>query len=165
VYTEEEFNAMKMDIELSKDLGAQGIVSGVLTRDGRIDIPMTKELVELSRPLEFTFHRAFDELMDPMTGLELLIEMGVDRLLTSGQQPSAEEGLELIKTMLEKARNRIVIMPGGGISSKNASKFKAIGIKELHASCSTKLEQHSKLFSRPQTVSDPIKIKTLLDAL
>jgi copper homeostasis protein len=165
IYSASEFNTMKADIELCKDLGAKGIVSGVLTHDGRIDVDRTRDLIELSRPLEFTFHRAFDELMDPMTGLHHLMALGVDRILTSGQQTTAVVGLELIQALLQKTTTKPIIMPGGGISSENASRFKSIGISELHASCSTELEQHSKLFTHPQTVSDPIKIKALLDAL
>jgi copper homeostasis protein len=165
VYSEEEFNTMKLDIEICKQLGASGIVSGVLDKDGSIDMERTAELLELSRPLEFTFHRAFDELDEPHVGMEQLISLGVNRILTSGQQSSAEEGLELLKVLVEQSNNRIDIMAGAGIYAQNVSKFKMIGIKEVHASASSPTHQDSGLFYTPQTVSDPKKIKALLNAL
>lgn len=165
VYTEEEFNAMKMDIELSKDLGAQGIVSGVLTKDHHIDEVRTCELVELARPLQFTFHRAFDEIINPMEGLEQLIHMGVDRLLSSGQQSTAHQGLELLERLVEQSAHRIIVMAGSGVTPENVSDFRRIGIKEVHASASSLVEKRSGLFSIDQSTSDPIKIKSLLDAL
>ena len=136
VYTNEEFELMKSDIIKFKKLGCSGIVSGVLKKDNTIDLERTKELVELTRPLEFTFHRAFDKIIDPIKGLEELIEIGADRILTSGQEDSAIKGIKLIEELIEIAANRIAIMPGSGVKSDNINNFKAIGANEIHGSFS-----------------------------
>lgn len=165
VYSEEEFDIMKHNIQLCKNLGCKGIVSGVLQKDNTIDIEKTKELVELSKPLQFTFHRAFDCVENPFKALEQLIDLDIDRVLTSGQETSAEKGLNLLKQLNEQANGRIIILAGGGINSDNAKLFKDIGIKEIHASASTKIDADKSLFSSPLTYSDPIKIKAILDAI
>ena len=165
VYSDEEFETMKKDIQLCKDLGCEGIVSGVLNPDKTIDIKRTKILIQLSKPLSFTFHRAFDEVINPKEALEQLIDLGIDRVLTSGQKPSAEDGLSLLKELNEIANGRIIILAGGGISPKNTSKFKAAGLKEIHSSASVTIEQNDSLFGLPQTVSDCKKIKAILDAI
>ncbi len=165
VYSDAEFEIMKNDIQLCKELGCKGIVSGVLNLDKTIDIERTKELVELSKPLTFTFHRAFDEVANPKEALEQLIDLGVERVLTSGQASSAELGLHLLKELNEMAGERIILLAGGGISSENASKFKEARFKEIHASASSQLEEHNSLFSVPLTYSDPEKIKAILNAI
>lgn len=165
VYTESEFDIMKQDISLCKELGVQGIVSGVLNKNKTIDVVRTKELVERSRPLPFTFHRAFDELDNPVQGLNQLIELGVDRVLTSGQESSAVDGLPLLTQLNEIARGRLTILPGGGINAKNAAIFKTKGFNEIHASASVQIPQDQGLFSAPQTVSDLKTIKAIRDAL
>ncbi len=165
VYAESEFDIMKQDISLCKEFGVQGIVSGVLNKNKTIDVVRTKELVELSRPLPFTFHRAFDELDNPIQGLNELIGLGVDRVLTSGQESSAVDGLPLLMQLNEIARGRLTILPGGGINAKNAAVFKTKGFAEIHASASVQISQDQGLFSAPQTVSDLKTIKVILDAL
>ena len=112
--------------------------------DNAIDLKRTQELVELSKPLPFTFHRAFDEVSNPKEALAQLIDLGIDRVLTSGQKSSAEEGLVLLTELNKIANGRITILAGGGINSDNASKFKAIGLKEIHASASVKVEQENE---------------------
>ena len=135
-YSIEEFELMKSDIIKFKKLGCNGIVSGVLNTDNTIDIKRTKELIQLSRPLEFTFHRAFDKIVNPIEGLEELIEIGADRVLTSGQEDSAIKGIKLIAKLIEITNNRITIMPGSGVKSDNINNFKAIGANEIHGSFS-----------------------------
>lgn len=132
IYSNEEFELMKMDIIKFKEMGCKGIVSGVLNDDNSIDIERTKELVELSRPLEFTFHRAFDLVSDPFEEIENLIEIGVTRILTSGQKHKAIEGLELLEEFKNFSKNRILIMPGSGISNMNFMKFNSFN--EIHGS-------------------------------
>ena len=132
IYSNEEFELMKMDIIKFKEMGCKGIVSGVLNDDNSIDIERTKELVELSRPLEFTFHRAFDLVSDPFEEIENLIEIGVTRILTSGQKHKAIEGLELLEEFKNFSKNRILIMPGSGISNMNFMKFNTFN--EIHGS-------------------------------
>ena len=132
IYSDEEFELMKSDIAKFKEMGCKGIVSGVLNNDNSIDIQRTKDLVELSRPLEFTFHRAFDLVKDPIEEIENLINMGIDRVLTSGQKEKAMDGLELLEELRNKSNNRIVIMPGSGISKNNLRNFDTFN--EVHGS-------------------------------
>ena len=132
VYSNEEFELMKSDIVKFKEMGCKGIVSGVLNSDNSIDIKKTKELVELSRPLEFTFHRAFDKVNNPLNEIENLIELGIDRVLTSGQKDKAIDGLVLLKQLNSISKNRIKIMPGSGINKSNIVNF--INFEEIHGS-------------------------------
>ena len=131
-YSNEEFELMKSDIVKFKEMGCKGIVSGVLNSDNSIDIKKTKELVELSRPLEFTFHRAFDKVNNPLNEIENLIELGIDRVLTSGQKEKAIDGLVLLKQLNSISKNRIKIMPGSGINKSNIVNF--INFEEIHGS-------------------------------
>ena len=132
IYSHEEFELMKRDILKFKKMGCKGIVSGVLNDDNTIDIKKTKELVELSRPLEFTFHRAFDKVNNPLNEIENLIELGIDRVLTSGQKEKAIDGLVLLKQLNSISKNRIKIMPGSGINKSNIVNF--INFEEIHGS-------------------------------
>lgn len=165
VYSDVEFEIMKKDIQLCKELGCHGIVSGILNTNKTIDLERTKALIKLSKPLSFTFHRAFDVVNNPKEALEQLISLGVDRVLTSGQKQTAEEGLNLLKELNNSADGRITILGGGGISGANTSKFKSAGIKEIHASASSTMVSDKSLFSLPLTYSDPKKIKAILDAI
>ena len=132
IYSDEEFELMKRDIIKFKKMGCKGIVSGVLNGDNSINVKRTKDLIELSRPLEFTFHRAFDIVSDPLKEIENLIRMGVDRILTSGQKNKAIEGLYLLEKLNNISKKRIVIMPGSGISNTNFRKFNSFN--EIHGS-------------------------------
>lgn len=165
VYSDAEFKIMKDDIQLCRDLGCHGIVSGVLNPDNAIDLKRTQELVELSKPLPFTFHRAFDEVSNPKEALAQLIDLGVDRVLTSGQKSSAEEGLVLLTELNKIANGRITILAGGGINPKNASKFKTAGIEEIHASASIKIVKENSMFGMTQSVSDIQTIKAILNEI
>lgn len=165
VYSEDEFQIMKTDIQLCKDLGCKGIVSGILKPDDTIDVERTKILIDLAKPLSFTFHRAFDEVKNPKEALLQLIELGANRVLTSGKKTTAEEGLDLLKELNVLAKNRITILAGGGITSKNANLFKEAGLTEIHASASSTKKQDDGMFSVPITFSDPMKIKAILDAI
>ncbi len=138
VYTDEEYDQMKSQIEMAKTLGCHGIVAGVLNHDRTLDYERTAALIRLARPLTFTFHRAFDELEDPLLGLQQLIELGVDRILTSGQAQSALEGIELLTELMLEARSDLIILPGAGVHPENALAFKKVGFPELHASARTR---------------------------
>jgi copper homeostasis protein len=139
-YSEVEFAVMQHDVTLAKQLGADGVVIGVLTADGAIDIERTRTLIELARPLSVTFHRAFDMSRDPYRALEDLIGLGVDRILTSGQEPSVIEGLDLIAELVQIAGDRVIIMPGGG-TERNISKVVArSGVREVHVTGTTSVE-------------------------
>jgi copper homeostasis protein len=119
-YTELEREIMFRDIEAAQRCGMNGVVLGVLTTEGDVDVPFLHRLVEASRPLGVTFHRAFDVCRDPEQALETLIELGVERILTSGQQADVASGMAMIAKINELAAGRIVIMPGGGIGPSNA---------------------------------------------
>lgn len=151
LYSELEFEIMKKDIEMAKSFGADGVVFGILKEDGRVDRRRCLELINRSRPLNVTFHRAFDMLIDPFQALEELISMKVDRVLTSGQENSAFEGAELLSKLVEKAGDQIIVMPGGGITERNIAKIKEITkAKEYHIS--GRRREESKMSFRKNNV-------------
>ena len=135
LYTDEEFEIMMNDVTLCKDLGCDGIVIGLLNKNGEIDIKRASKLIELAYPLEVTFHRAFDRCKDPFEALEQLIETGCQRILTSGQQPTAPQGIDLITQLVKAAGERIIIMPGSGVRKENIKELaEKTGAKEFHSS-------------------------------
>lgn len=135
LYTEAEIQSMLMDIELCKELKVHGVVFGCLTKEGEIDVPLMRRLIEAAKPLSVTCHRAFDVCKDPFKALEELIELGCDRILTSGQQSNAVTGIPLLKQLVEKAGDRIIIMPGCGVRENNIAQIEAeTGAKEFHTS-------------------------------
>lgn len=153
-YSEDEFEIMKRDIQICKELGCAGIASGVLNNDNTIHIERTKELVKISNPMEFTFHRAFDWTPNPYDALEQLVLLNVNRILTSGQESSAEKGIFVLQQLNQLANGRVKILPGSGINSKNAPIFKTSGFDEIHCSATNvkqinpppRISMNSKLF-------------------
>jgi copper homeostasis protein len=144
-YSDVEFEAMKLDVELAKQVGADGVVFGILSEDGTVDVERTGALVALARPPSVTFHRAFDVTRDPYEALEDLIKLGIDRVLTSGQEPSALEGLDLITGLVRKAGERIIVMPGAGITERNIRKIvEQSGVKEVHVAGPASVESRMK---------------------
>jgi copper homeostasis protein len=135
LYSPEELEVMREDVRMAKDLGADGVVFGCLTAAGQVDRFQTAELTQLARPLNVTFHRAFDMSSDPERGLEELIELGVDRVLTSGQESTCLEGMDVIAALVRKAAGRISVMPGGGLTLRNVARIaKFTGVSEVHLS-------------------------------
>ncbi len=131
--TAAEFSVMREDIRVLREEGADCLVLGLLTPEGKVDRDRTGELLALARPLQVTFHRAFDMTRDPMEALEDLAGLGVERILTSGQEASVLEGLELIAELQVRAAGRIVIMPGCGITARNIGKVvRTTGVSEVH---------------------------------
>ena len=110
---------MCQDIEFCREAGVHGVVIGALTADGDIDMEACKKMVVAAGDMSITFHRAFDICREPLVALEQIISLGCHRLLTSGQQPSAEQGAEFIAELVKRAAGRIIIMPGAGINPKN----------------------------------------------
>jgi copper homeostasis protein len=132
-YTEAEFHAMQHDVAAAKKAGAHGVVFGVLDPDGTIDLDRTRKLIEAARPLPVTFHRAFDMTRDPFEALDALIDLGANRVLTSGQEATVVEGLDLIAELVQRAAGRIIVMPGGGVTDRNTAKIvEATGVTEIH---------------------------------
>ena len=141
VYSDEDFEIMKTDIKICKDLGCDGIVIGVLNKDGSVDKKRCKELVVLAYPLGVTFHRAFDRTNDPLKALEDIVETGCERILTSGFQPKAVDGVKVIKELIAHADEGIIIMPGSGVTSDNIiSLAENTGAVEFHSSASMDVE-------------------------
>ena len=148
LYSETEVAVMKADIQMAKSLGADGLVFGMLNADGTVDEIRTKELVELACPLPVTFHRAFDMTRDPLKVLEAIIRTGAVRILTSGQQSTAEKGLLVISQLVKKAAGRIEIMAGAGVNASNARQLIATGADALHLSGSQS-ENSGMVFRQP----------------
>ena len=135
LYSPAEYEIMKRDIEMAKQLLCDGVVIGMLTTEGEVDKERMKWLVELAYPMGVTFHRAFDRVKDPYQSLEDIIELGCERILTSGRKPTALEGAFLLKQLAEQANDRIIIMPGSGLRSDNILEIaKQTGAAEFHSS-------------------------------
>jgi copper homeostasis protein len=135
LYGETEFEVMCEDVRVAKELGADGVVVGCLTAAGDIDVPRARALVALARPMAVTFHRAFDMCRDPQRALEDLVGLGIERVLTSGQEASCLEGLDLLTALNRQAAGRIIVMPGGGITPRNVRRIvEATGVGEVHLS-------------------------------
>lgn len=174
-YSRSEFEIMKANVLLCKELGCAGIVSGVLLQDQTIDQERTKELIELAKPMSFTFHRAFDWTPDPIEAILQLAVLGVNRVLTSGQETSAEKGILRLQELQEVVENELIVMPGGGINPSNAYVFKESGFQEIHCSATSirqsinnpKISMNSgNLFNETRiATSNKEKIKQILERI
>ena len=132
-YSPLEVEVMKTDIDAARDLGADGIVLGILREDGNVDVERTAELIEAAGGASITFHRAFDSTPDPLAALETLRELGVNRVLTTGGADRAEESLTGLEKLAEAAAGRIGILPGGGINHENCRRIiEQTGAREIH---------------------------------
>jgi len=140
LYSDAEFAVMKDDIDACKQMGVHGVVIGILLPDGNVDKARTRELVERAKPMSVTFHRAFDMTRDPKQALEDIVETGCARVLTSGQQPTAMEGKDLIAKLVQQAGTRIIVMPGVAIRENNIAELMRTGAKEFHTAASKTLE-------------------------
>lgn len=135
LYSDLEFELMKEDVKICKSLNCDGVVIGILKADGSIDKERCAELIALARPMKVTFHRAFDMCNDLEKALEELIELGCERVLTSGAAASALQGAEKLQALITQAAGRISIMPGAGVKPENiAELIRITGAKEFHAS-------------------------------
>ena len=170
-YSDHEFDVMKKDIQIARQLGAHGVVLGVLTRDRTVDIPRTNALAALARPMAVTFHRAFDESANLDAAMENLIGLGIDRILTSGGKPSALEGAGNITELVQRSNGRIAIVAGAGITLENA---KAIigqtGVDEIHVRTGVTSAARGTLgkgefFGFPRRVVDALAVRKLIENL
>ncbi|QOD60861.1 copper homeostasis protein CutC [Polaribacter haliotis] len=166
-YSDAEFKQMKKDILICKKLGFNGIVSGILNADNSINIERTKEIIELSKPLSFTFHRAFDCVTNPKKSLQELIDLKVDRILTSGLQENAINGIDLLIELQKLAGEKLIILPGSGINADNVNVFKEVGFKEIHASASKIINSEKSVFfgNIAQTESNIQEIESILKVI
>jgi copper homeostasis protein len=172
LYSDAEFDIIKSDLLLCKQLGCDGVVIGLLNADGTVDKQKTKLLTELAYPMGVTFHRAFDRTKNMFEALEDIIDCGCERILTSGQKPAAFDGMDNIKALIEKADNRIIIMPGSGINSKNIVEIaQYTGTTEFHSSARNFIESKMQ-FSQP-TMNEQLtsvnlnadEVRSILNAL
>ena len=173
LYSRSEFEVMKADLLIVKELGYLGAVIGLLNADGSIDTKRTKELVDIAGPsMQISFHRAFDRCNDPLIALEEIIETGCKRILTSGQVPNAADAIPLLKKLVEQAGDRIIIMPGSGIRSNNIKEIiQATSAKEIHSSA-RQMQASKMLYTKDSmkenmqaTGVDTEEIKKMLEQL
>jgi copper homeostasis protein len=171
LFTDEEFELMKSDVRVCKETGCDGVVIGLLNQDGSIDLVRTAALVELAYPLDVTFHRAFDRCKDPFEALEQLVQIGCQRILTSGQQPTATGGLQLIAELVKHADDRIIIMPGSGVRKENIKNIaEKTGATEFHSSVKSQTKSamafmHPTMDEPLNPAIDPAEVQALRDAL
>jgi copper homeostasis protein len=155
VFTREEIQIMESDISLYKSMGFDGVVIGLLTPDGEVDYRETARLTELSWPMEVTFHRAFDRVKNPFKALNTIIKAGCQRILSSGQKPTAPEGSDLLKELVMAAGDSIIIMPGAGIRSSNIENLaRNTGANEFHSSAGVII---SEPFFSPKTLQEQLE--------
>ena len=156
VYSPAELDTMIIDIAHAKQQGVDGIVLGLLNPNGTINTDHIKNLIQIAHPLSITFHRAFDLTCDPIEALDTLISLGVDRILTSGLEPSTEQGLNTIQKLITHAQDRITIMPGGGINEHNAKTIvQKTNAKEIHFSGRTQIESPMRHRNEKLAFSSP----------
>jgi copper homeostasis protein len=155
-YSPDELRTMERDIDTIKEMGAYGVVFGCLATDGRVDADVTARLLERARPLTATFHRAFDMARDPHEALDVLLGLGVDRVLTSGQRPRVTEALDLVAELVRRGGSDIVIMPGGGIDPHNVRDVvRRTGAREIHAYAGRMFESPMSFHNRSVWMGRP----------
>ncbi len=178
-YSDLEMEVMMEDIAFCKANGVNGVVIGVLTPDGNVDIPRTKALTQAARPMSVTFHRAFDMTADPVKALEDIILCGCNRILTSGLRNKAYDGKDMIAKLVKQAGDRIIIMAGGGVNTENAASLvKHTGVKEIHTASNSfypsKMEfknqevfmgGFSQIPEYENSFTDASKIKTIVESV
>jgi copper homeostasis protein len=173
LYSDDEYQIMQTDVQLCKELGCDGVVIGMLNKDGSIDKKRCSKLISLAYPLGVTFHRAFERCSNPFEALEDIIDLGCERILTSGQQPTATEGFNLINELIRQANERIIIMPGSAVRSSNIIEIaQQTGAVEFHSSAKklvkSKMEFQNyslkeELLSISADAEEITKMKELLD--
>ncbi len=156
-YNSEEIKLIEYEIKKIKSLPINGIVIGILNRENDLPINVLKKLAQIIKPLDLTFHRAFDIVNNPIKSMNKLIEIGFDRILTSGQSDTAEKGLKMLLELKEKANGKISIMPGGGINENNCHIFLNNGFNEIHLSAKKKKKEN-----KIEPIADPEIIKKVV---
>lgn len=152
LYSPIEVKTMLKDIEMAKQLGVDGVVFGCLTAGGEIDLAIMQELMKASQGLSVTFHRAFDVCRNPEQALEQIIQLGCNRILTSGQQPTAESGILLLRKLQEQAAGRIILLAGCGVNEKNINRIaQETKIHEFHFSARESIK--SGMIYRNESIS------------
>lgn len=167
LYSAGEIDVMHRDIALAKSLDADGVVLGALTADGAVDVAIMRMMIEAARPMRVTFHRAFDFVRDQDAALELLIELGVDRVLTSGGAPTALEGAPALARLVERAGDRLTVLAGGSIDASNVAEVvRRSGVREVHLRGAEPVEsamrhrRRDALLARPLASGDYTRMVT-----
>ena len=166
-YSEKELEVMRRDIEFAAEKACAGVVFGLLDTDNQVDLEHSSQLLEIARGngLEATFHRAFDQVSHPEQALEQLIELGFDRVLTSGLQPLAIQGLSTIRELVEQAAGRIQIMAGSGVNPTNAPLLLTTGVQALHFSARKNVADASGMNMGDSYLPKPDKIVAIKEAI
>ena len=172
LYSDAAFEVMKTDVKICKELGCDGVVTGILNADGTVDTKRCRQLVEMAYPMGVTFHRAFDRVQDASKALEDIIEIGCERILTSGLVPVALDGAETLAALIKQADERIIIMPGSGVRADNIIELaKKTGTVEFHTSARINMEsrmkfKNEKMRENLQSVTaDEKEIKEIISSL
>jgi copper homeostasis protein len=175
LYSNDEYEIMLHDVKLCKQLGCDGVVIGLLNSDGTIDLKRTATLIDIAYPMGVTFHRAFDRCREPFEAMEQLIQIGCERILTSGQRPAAPDGIQLIMELNQKADHRITIMPGSAVRKENIKTLAQVtGCSEFHSSLRGKAKSnmefiHSAFANSEESYQnnsiDPNEVVALRNAL
>ncbi len=162
-YSKTEIDKMLNNIRFCKESGCSGIVSGALTLDNKFDMSSMQRLLSASEGMDFTFHRAYDRVLYPKEVIKSLIELGADRILSSGRRPLAVDGIEFLKDLNDEFGNQIEIMPGAGIDPTNVLQFKKAGFESVHLSAIPKLRPATSFFNTGITgISDLATIKSIV---
>ena len=174
IYNEAELEMMCIDIKLIKELGYEGVVIGALNENGDLDVPKIKAMMKAGEGMKFTFHRAIDACNNPLDALKTLVELGFDKVLTSGCKPKAVDGIEMIRKMQEQFGDKIKIMAGGGVNINNVvTIINETGVSNCHASLTVEVDDYNKKLypekvdntgaSMVWKVSSPSTIKEMLN--
>lgn len=174
IYNEAELEMMCLDIQLVKQLGYEGVVIGALNENGDLDVDKIKTMMKAGEGMKFTFHRAIDACNNPLRALETLVELGFDKVLTSGCKPKAIDGIDMIRQMQEKFGDKIKIMAGGGVNINNVMTIiNETGVSNCHASLTVEVDNYNKKLypqkidntgaSMVWKVSEPSIIKEMLN--
>ncbi|MGI6222356.1 MAG: copper homeostasis protein CutC [Prevotella sp.] len=159
-YSHDELEAMTYDIGVAREAGADGVVFGALQPDGSIDLEAMQRLMQAAHGMSVTFHRAFDVCRDPFEALEQIIALGCDRILTSGQETTAEQGIPLLAQLNERAANRIIIMPGCGVNAGNIAHIaRETHCHEFHFSGRSPVESKMKFRNPRVSMGGTVKIE------
>jgi copper homeostasis protein len=166
-YTQEEAELMIREVTNCREMGAKGVVFGALTEVGEIDRKLLEKVIEKAKGMEVTFHRAFDDTFDWKKAMDVLIQFGVHRILTSGLARNVEQGLPILKEMVNYANEKIEIMPGGGVNAGNVKRLMdAIHPDAIHFSATSKVQlDKESLFSESVLQVEEARLKRILNAL